>query len=136
MRSLRLSLAIGVLLVSYALACALIASTALTPGSLFWLAVVCWALGASAFSAGNAMLMGLLQSQVPNIFQGRIISLLTTVMGLASPIGLGLVALLGTLVDVRDVFIIGGGLAAAICLLGFAAPSLVRIEESPIAQDS
>jgi hypothetical protein len=37
---------------------------------------------------------------------------------------------------VRDVFIIGGGLAAAICLLGFAAPSLVRIEESPIAQDS
>jgi DHA3 family macrolide efflux protein-like MFS transporter len=124
------------LLVSYALACALIASTALTPGSLFWLAVVCWALGASAFSAGNAMLMGLLQSQVPNIFQGRIISLLTTVMGLASPIGLGLVALLGTLIDVRDVFIIGGGLAAAICLLGFAAPSLVRIEESPIAQDS
>jgi MFS transporter, DHA3 family, macrolide efflux protein len=124
------------LLVAYALACALIASTALTPGSLFWLAVVCWALGASAFSAGNAMLMGLLQSQVPNIFQGRIISLLTTVMGLASPIGLGLVALLGTLIDVRDVFIIGGGLAAAICLLGFAAPSLVRIEESPIAQDS
>jgi DHA3 family macrolide efflux protein-like MFS transporter len=121
------------LLLSFSLACALIASAALTPGSLFWLAVVCWALGAGAFSAGNAALFALLQSQVPNIFQGRVISLLTTVMGLASPIGLGLVALLGTLIDVRGVFIIGGGVAAAICLLGFAAPSLLRIEESPIA---
>jgi MFS transporter, DHA3 family, macrolide efflux protein len=124
------------LLVSYALACALIASTALIPGSLFWLAVVCWALGASVFSAGNATLIALLQSQVPNKFQGRILSLLTTIMGLASPIGLGLVALLGTLIDVRVVFIIGCSVAAAICLLGFAAPSLVRIEESPIVQDS
>jgi DHA3 family macrolide efflux protein-like MFS transporter len=124
------------LLVSYALACALIAGTALTPGSFFWLAVVCWALGASTFAAGNATLMALLQSQVPNIFQGRVISLLTTVMGLASPIGLGLVALLGGLVDVRGVLIVGGGVAAVICLLGFAAPSLVRIEESPIVQDS
>jgi DHA3 family macrolide efflux protein-like MFS transporter len=124
------------LLVSYALACALIAGTALTPGSLFWLAVVWWALGASVFSAGNATLIALLQSQVPNIFQGRIISLLTTVMGLASPIGLGLVALLGTLIDVRAVFIFGGAVAATICLLGFAAPSLVRIEESPIGLDS
>lgn len=74
----------------------------------------------------------LLQSQVPNAFQGRVISLLSTVMGLAAPIGLGLVALLGTLIDVREVFIIGGSMAAVICLLGFAAPSLVRIEESPI----
>jgi MFS transporter, DHA3 family, macrolide efflux protein len=124
------------LLVSYALACALIAGTALTPSSLFWLAVVAWALGASVFAAGNATLMALLQSQVPNIFQGRVISLLSTIMGLASPIGLGIVALLGTLIDVREVFIIGGSLAAVICMLGFAAPSLVRIEESAIVEDS
>jgi DHA3 family macrolide efflux protein-like MFS transporter len=124
------------LLVAYALACALIAATALTPSALFWVSVVCWTLGASAFSAGNATLIALLQSQVPNIFQGRVISLLTTLMGLASPIGLGLVALLGAQINVRDVFIIGGSLAAAICLLGFLAPSLVRIEESPIVPDA
>ena len=122
------------LLLSYALACALIAGTALAPGSLFWLAVVCWALGATVFSAGNATLMALLQSQVPNIFQGRVLSLLSTVMGLAAPIGLGLVALLGSQIDARDVFIIGGSAAAVICLLGFAAPSLMRIEQSPIGQ--
>jgi DHA3 family macrolide efflux protein-like MFS transporter len=126
-------LAIVALLVGYAVSCALIAATALTPGSLFWLALVCWVLGSTAFAAGNTMLMAIIQSQMPNAFPGRAISLLTTVMGLASPLGLALVALLGTAVGVREVFIIGGGLAAAICLLGFAAPSLMRIEETPIA---
>jgi DHA3 family macrolide efflux protein-like MFS transporter len=80
--------------------------------------------------------MALLQSQVPNAFQGRVISLLTTVFSLAAPIGLGMVALLGTLISAREVFIIGGSAAAVICLLGFMAPSLVRIEETPIVQDS
>jgi DHA3 family macrolide efflux protein-like MFS transporter len=124
------------LLLAYAIACALIAATALAPSSLFWLAVACWGLGATAFSAGNATLIFLLQSQVPNAFQGRIFALLTTVMGLASPIGLGLVALFGATIAARDVFIIGGGVAALICLLGFAAPSLMRIEERAIVQDS
>jgi DHA3 family macrolide efflux protein-like MFS transporter len=64
------------LLTAYALACALIAGTALATGPMFWLSVVCWALGASSFSAGNAMLMALLQRQVPNVLQGRVISLL------------------------------------------------------------
>jgi DHA3 family macrolide efflux protein-like MFS transporter len=123
------------LLAGYTLACALIAGAGLTPGSMFWLAVVCWVLGASSFSAGNAMLMALLQSQVPNVLQGRIISLLSTVMGLAAPLGLGLVALLGRSIDVRTVFSVGGGVAAVVCLLGFAAPSLMRIEETPIGQD-
>lgn len=124
------------LLAAYALACGLIAGTALVPGSTFWLAVVCWALGASSFSAGNAMLMALLQSRVPNMLQGRVISLLSTVMALASPLGLGLVALLGSSADVRAVFIVGGSAAAAVCLLGFAAPSLMRIEETSIGQQS
>lgn len=124
------------LLVSYAVSCALIAGTAMTPGSFFWVAVVCWALGASAFAAGNATLIVLLQSHVPNSFQGRVISLLSTVLGVASPIGLGVVALLGSLIAVRDIFIIGGSVAALVCLLGFAAPSLMRIEETPIMQDS
>jgi MFS family permease len=115
---------------------ALIAGTALVPGSTFWLAVVCWALGASSFSAGNAMLMALLQSQVPNVLQGRVISLLATVMALASPLGLGLVALLGSSVDVRAVFIVGGSAAAAVCLFGFAAPSLMRIEETLTGQET
>lgn len=123
------------LLGGYALACALIAAMALTPGTLFWLAAVCWALGAAVFSGANAMLMAVLQTQVPNQFQGRAFALLSTLMGLAAPLGLGLVAWLGTQISVRDVFVVGGSVAALVCLLGFAAPSLLRIETTPIVPE-
>lgn len=119
-------------LVSFAISCATVALTALTPGSMLWLAAIWWGLSGVTFSTGNAPLMALIQTQVPNELQGRVISLLTTLMGLAAPIGLALAALLGELVGVRGIFIVGGLLSAAICLAGLALPSLMRIEERPL----
>jgi hypothetical protein len=122
-------------LVSFAISCATVAFTALTPGSMLWLAAAWWALSGVTFSTGNAPMMALIQTQVPNQLQGRVISLLSTVMGLAAPLGLGLAALLGEFIGVRGIFIVGGFASAAICLLGFAAPSLLRIEETSIRAD-
>ncbi|GAB4188603.1 MAG: MFS transporter [Roseiflexaceae bacterium] len=119
-------------LVSFALSCGAVALTALMPGSMLWLAAIWWGLSGITFSTGNAPLLALLQSQVPNQFQGRVLSLLNTVMGLAAPIGLGLAALLGELIGVRGVYIAGGIASAAICLLGFASPTLLRIEEQTL----
>ncbi|HEU4325665.1 MAG TPA: MFS transporter [Roseiflexaceae bacterium] len=119
-------------LVSFALSCAAVALTALTPGSMLWLAALWWGLSGITFSTGNAPLLALIQSQVPNELQGRVLGLLNTVMGLAAPVGLGLAALLGELVGVRGVFIAGGLASAAICLLGFASPSVLRIEEQKL----
>jgi DHA3 family macrolide efflux protein-like MFS transporter len=96
------------------------------------LATLWWTISGITFSTGNAPMMALIQSQVPNQLQGRVIALLNTVMGLAAPLGLGLAALLGELIGVRGVFVVSGVASAAICLLGFAAPSLLRIEETPI----
>lgn len=123
------------ILVSFALSCATVALTALTPGSMLWLAAIWWGISGITFSTGNAPLLALLQSQVPNQLQGRVLALLSTVMGLAAPLGLGLAALLGELIGVRGIFVAGGIAAAAICLLGFAAPSLMRIEETPLQTD-
>jgi DHA3 family macrolide efflux protein-like MFS transporter len=120
------------ILVSFAISCATVAFTAMTPGSMLWLAALWWALSGVTFSTGNAPLMALIQSQVPNELQGRVIALLTTVMGLAAPVGLALAAPLGELIGVRGIFIVGGFASAAICLLGFASPSMLRIEEAQI----
>jgi MFS transporter, DHA3 family, macrolide efflux protein len=120
------------ILLSFAISCATVAFTALTPGSLLWVAALWWALSGVTFSTGNAPMMALLQTRVPNELQGRVISLLTTAMGLAGPLGLGLAALLGEVVGVRAIFIFGGLAATTICLLGFAVPALMRIEEEPI----
>jgi MFS transporter, DHA3 family, macrolide efflux protein len=120
------------ILLSFAVSCVTVAFTALMPSSLFWLAVFWWTLSGVTFSTGNAPLIALIQSQVPNQLQGRVLSLLSTVMGLAAPIGLGLAALLGEFIGVRGVFIAGGLVSASICLLGFALPDLLKIEEQPL----
>jgi DHA3 family macrolide efflux protein-like MFS transporter len=118
-------------LVSFAISCATVAFTALTPGSMLWLATLWWTLSGVTFSTGNAPMMALIQSRVPNELQGRVIALLYTVMGLAAPMGLALAAPLGELVGVQGIFVVGGLTSAVICLLGFASPSLLRIEEKP-----
>lgn len=123
------------ILVSFAISCATVALTALTPASQLWLAALWWGLSGVTFSTGNAPLLALIQAQVPNQLQGRVISLLTTAMGLAAPIGLALAAPLGELIGVRGIFIAGGFVSAAICLLGFAVPSLRTIEDRPIRVD-
>jgi DHA3 family macrolide efflux protein-like MFS transporter len=120
------------ILVAFALSCALIACTALAPSSMLWLATIFWALSGLAFAAGNAPLLALIQKQVPNQVQGRVIAILGALMGLAAPVGLGLVALFSGVVGVRGIFIIGGLSAATLCLFGFAAPSLIRIEETAV----
>jgi DHA3 family macrolide efflux protein-like MFS transporter len=119
-------------LVSFAISCATVAFTALTPSSMLWLAALWWGLSGVTFSTGSAPLLALIQSQVPNELQGRVISLLTTAMGLAGPLGLGLAALLGDLLGVRGIFVAGGLISAAICLLGLTLPSLMRIEETTL----
>jgi DHA3 family macrolide efflux protein-like MFS transporter len=123
---------ITTILISFAISCATVAFTALMPSNLFWLAVFWWTLSGITFATGNAPLITLIQLQVPNEFQGRVLSLLNTVMGLAAPLGLALAALLGTWLGVRGIFIAGGLISAAICLLGFAAPALRQIEETGI----
>ncbi len=123
---------ITTILLSFAISCVTVAFTALTPGSMLWLAALWWALSGITFSTGNAPMIALIQSQVPNQFQGRVLALLNTAMGFAAPLGLGLAALLGEWIGVRGVFIAGGFASAAICLLGFAAPALRRIEDTPI----
>lgn len=123
---------ITTILISFAISCATVAFTALTPGSLLWLAAFWWMLSGVSFSTGNAPMIALIQTQVPNQFQGRVLSLLNTVMGLAAPLGLALAAPLGEWIGVRGLFVVGGLLSATICLLGFAAPALRRIEESTL----
>jgi DHA3 family macrolide efflux protein-like MFS transporter len=123
---------ITTLLVSFAVSCAMVALTAAVPGDLYWLAVVWWVASGITFATGNAPLMALLQERVPNELQGRTFSLLNMTMGLAGPIGLAVAAAIGETLGVRGVFIIGGTLAALVCVLGFAVPRLMRIEEEPM----
>ena len=116
------------LLWAFAVACGTVALTALAPSSALWLAIVWWTVSGLTFIYGNAPLTAVLQTVVPNAMQGRVLSLLSTIMGLAGPLGLLLMGPLGELIGVRGVFVVGGSLSALICLLALRSKGLWALE--------
>jgi MFS transporter, DHA3 family, macrolide efflux protein len=121
-----------ILLLSFAVSCATIALTALAGGNAFWLAIVWWTVSGLTFSIGNAPMMSVLQTVVPNHMQGRVLSLMTTIMGLAGPVGLAIAAPLGEAFGVRGVFIGGGILSALVCVLALLSKEMWKLENATI----
>nr|WP_221276849.1 MFS transporter [Deinobacterium chartae] len=116
------------LLLGLGLSCLTLSLTALAPADAFWLAVLWWAVSGITFAFGNAPISALLQITIPNQLQGRVLSLLSTVMGLAAPVGLLIAGAFGEVIGVRGLFIGGGLLGALLCLLGFFSRSLRHLE--------
>jgi MFS transporter, DHA3 family, macrolide efflux protein len=118
------------MLIFFAIGCGAITLTALAP--VFWMALVGWTLYGMGFSVGNARLFALLATVVPNHIQGRTISLLTTMMGVVGPLGLLIAGPLGETIGVRGVFVWGGLLSAAICVLWLFVPAIRKLEHTTI----
>ncbi len=108
--------------------CGALALTALAPGRLFGVAVAWWICSGFAFVLGNAPLTALLQTVIPNHLQGRALSLLAMVMGLAAPVGLALATPLGEVVGIRWLFVLVGALGALVALLGFFSRTLRSLD--------
>lgn len=108
----------------FALSCLCIALAAWTPAGQFWMATVFWTVSAAFSSIGNATFMGFLQRTIPNELQGRAISLLTSLMGLASPVGLAVATPLGEAIGVRWLFVALGLAGTTILLAGFLSHPL------------
>lgn len=76
-------------------------------------------------------MMTIIQTTVPNQLQGRVLSLLTTVMALAAPVGLAIATPLGELIGIRWLFVLAGMLGGLVSLLGLFSPVL-RHAERPV----
>ncbi len=121
---------IYVVMVSFAVSCGSVALTGLTPGNLLLLGAFWWFLSGVTYSTGNAPMMAILQSSVPNEMQGRVLSLMNTAMGLAGPVGLLIAGPLGEAIGVQGVFIVGGTLSALVCVLALFSRALRHVEQS------
>lgn len=117
----------------FALSCFTLALTAAAPSDMFWLAVCWWVASSVAYVMGNAPFMALLQSTVPNQLQGRVLSLLTTLMGFAAPVGLAIATPLGDVLGPRWLFVVLGTVGGLVMMLGFLSPVLRRIDDAPRA---
>jgi DHA3 family macrolide efflux protein-like MFS transporter len=111
------------------ISCLTFAIAALVPGDMFWLAVVWWIVSSVTFMVGEAPFTTILQTTVPNELQGRVLSLLAMIMGLAAPVGLAIATPLGELIGVRWLFVVVGALGGLVVLLGFLSPVLRAMDQ-------
>lgn len=117
-------------LAGFALSCFTLAFAALAPGDMFWLAVFWWTVSSIVFIMGQAPFTTILQTTVPNELQGRVLSLLGTIMGLAAPVGLAIATPLGDAIGVRWLFVSVGIAGGLVSLLGFLSPVVLSIDRS------
>lgn len=103
------------------------ALAALMPTGFFWAAVAWWAVGHGAFVIGDAARLALLQSTIPLHQQGRALSLLTSVMAFAGPVGIVLAIPIGEGIGVRWLFVLMGFVAGCVSLLAFRSDALLQL---------
>jgi DHA3 family macrolide efflux protein-like MFS transporter len=101
----------------------------LTPSTAFWLAV------AAAFAIGLLMppidgtFMAILQGNVAPELQGRVFSLIGSLLTLSSPVGLALAGPVSDALGLQVWYIIGGVLTSAVAVALFFVPAVVNIEQ-------
>ena len=118
-----------IVMISFGISCGTVALTALASAPLFWLAIFWWWLSGFTFSTGNAPMMVLLQTVIPNEMQGRAFSLLNMIFGLAGPLGLLIAGPMGEKFGIQAVFIVGGTLSAVICFGSLLLRPLWNLEK-------
>jgi DHA3 family macrolide efflux protein-like MFS transporter len=115
-------------LAGFATSCFAVALTALVPSSLFGVAVAWWVISGVCFVFGSAPLTALLQTIIPNYLQGRVLSIMNSMMSLAAPIGLLLITPLGEILSVvRAIFLVAGILGGLVSVSGFFSPKLLKL---------
>lgn len=112
-----------------AASCFALAATGLPSQNMFPLAVLFWTISAIAYSMGSAPFTAVLQSVIPNEMQGRVLSLLSMLMGMGAPLGLVVATPLGEIIGVRWLFVLLGTVGGLISLLGFLSPAIRKIDE-------
>lgn len=117
-------------LLGFAVCSFTVAFMAIMPEKNFIIAVIFWVISGFAYTYGNTPVVTLLQLRIPPHLQGRAFSLLTMIGALASPIGLSLFGPVGSLIGIRNVYILGGLLAGLICLLSLKSKELRKLEDA------
>lgn len=108
----------------------------LTPGTMLWLGIASVFVIGFTISFTDAPISAIMQATVPPEMQGRVFGLLGSLFSLTTPIGLGIVALVGDAVEVPFWFQLGGILCLLVAIVSFFIPAFRTIEEHGINRAS
>ncbi|HSJ55750.1 MAG TPA: MFS transporter, partial [Anaerolineae bacterium] len=106
----------------------------LVPADLFWLGAGCMLMVGLTIPLVDGPIMAIMQSTVAPEMQGRVLTLMGSLLWLTSPLGLGIAGPVSDWLGVQVWFLIAGGLCVAAGIAGVMVPALVNIEENQGAQ--
>ena len=116
------------IIIGICLAGSMISMSAGLQREMFWVSAVLWAIAAFGQVVGTALFMTLIQTIVENDIQGRVLSILNTMMGVAAPLGIALATPLGEVVGTRWLFVWLPVLGSMIMLSCFFSTSVMSLD--------
>jgi DHA3 family macrolide efflux protein-like MFS transporter len=102
----------------------------LTPASLFWLALGSVLVVGLTFPLIDGPIMAILQGTVVPEMQGRVFTIVGTLLGLTSPLGLAIAGPVSDWLGLQVWYLATGVLCSLVGLSGFLIPALAKIEEN------
>jgi len=106
----------------------------LTPADRFWLALAGMSLVGLMIPLTDGPIMAIMQSTVAPEIQGRVFTLMGSLLWITSPISLAVAGPVSDWLGLRMWYLVAGTLCGVIGLAGFFVPAIVRIEENCAAQ--
>jgi len=101
----------------------------LTPGNMFWLALVSIFFIGAMIAITDAPIMAIMQAAVPPEKQGRVFGLLGSLFSLSTPIGLAMAGPISDMIGVSAWFVIGGCVFVVGGFASFFVRPMMRIED-------
>jgi DHA3 family macrolide efflux protein-like MFS transporter len=102
----------------------------MTPGNMFWLAIVSLALAGLAIPLVDGPIMAIMQSAVAPEIQGRVFTMMGSLLWLTSPISLSLAGPISDWLGLQVWYLAAGAMCAAFGVIGRFIPTLMNIEEN------
>ena len=102
----------------------------LTPSTLFWMALGSALVIGLMLPMVDGPFMAILQGTVAPEMQGRVFTIISSLLSISSPIGLAIAGPVSDALGLQVWYLVAGVLCAASGLAGFLVPSIVHIEEN------
>ena len=103
----------------------------ITPAWALWMAVAGFFIGGVMIPITNGPLYAIVQASVRPDMQGRVLTLVGSLISVMSPLSLAIAGPVSDVTGVRPLFIASGLLCLAMGVAGFFIPALVHLEEHP-----
>ena len=100
------------------------------PADMFWMAILSAFFAASMLPFVNGPIHAIVQAVIEPDMQGRVFTLMGSLSAAMAPLGLIIAGPVADAIGVQSWYLIGGGSAIIMAVLGFSLPAVMNIEDN------